>query len=102
MKFGVARFDNEGNFQDALSSEASDEWASRFLFICTWYTIFNFDAKPVVHSINKIMVMFELLNAEAMYEAPLVEIIEVQVEKGFVISPTNDGNLSDYGNNGTV
>ena len=48
------------------------------------------------------MVMFELLNAEAMYEAPLVEIIEVQVEKGFVISPTNDGNLSDYGNNGTV
>ena len=63
---------------------------------------FNFDAKPVVHSINKIMVMFELLNVEAMYEAPLVEIIEVQVEKGFVISPTNDGNLSDYGNNGTV
>ena len=101
MKFGVARFDNEGNFQDALSSEASDEWASRFLFICTWYTIFNFDAKPVVHSINKIMVMFELLNAGAMYEAPLVEMIEVQVEKGFAAS-NNEGGLGDYGNNGTV
>ena len=101
MKFGVARFDNEGNFQDALSSEASDEWASRFLFICTWYTIFNFDAKPVVHSINKIMVMFELLNAEAMYEAPRVEMIEVQVEKGFAAS-NNEGGLEDYGNNGSI
>jgi len=30
VKFGVARFDNMGNFQDALGSEASDEWASRF------------------------------------------------------------------------
>ena len=45
---------------------------------------------------------FELRNANALYETPLVEIIEVQVEKGFVVSPTNDGNLSDYGNNGTV
>ena len=62
---------------------------------------FNFDAKPVVHSINKIMVMFELLNAEAMYEAPLVEMIEVQVEKGFAAS-NNEGGLGDYGNNGTV
>ena len=62
---------------------------------------FNFDVKPVVHSINKIMVMFELLNAEAMYEAPLVEMIEVQVEKGFAAS-NNEGGLEDYGNNGSI
>lgn len=47
------------------------------------------------------MVMFELLNAEAMYEAPLVEIIEVQVEKGFAAS-NNEGGLGDYGNNGSI
>ena len=34
MKFGVARFDYDGQFSVALDGEASDEWASRFLFIC--------------------------------------------------------------------
>ena len=34
VKFGVARFDIDGQFSGALSSEASDGWASRFLFIC--------------------------------------------------------------------
>ena len=47
------------------------------------------------------MVMFELLNAEAMYEAPRVEMIEVQVEKGFAAS-NNEGGLEDYGNNGSI
>ena len=46
MKFGVARFYNGGQFSGALNREASDEWASRFLFICLMYLIFNFDAKP--------------------------------------------------------
>ena len=47
VKFGFARFDNRGNFQDALDREASDEWASRFLFICTCDSLLiNFDAKP--------------------------------------------------------
>lgn len=27
------------------------------------------------------------MKREVMYEAPLVEVIEVEVEKGFVISP---------------
>ena len=30
VKFGVARFDIDGQFSGALGSEASDEWASRF------------------------------------------------------------------------
>ena len=34
VKFGVARFDNGGQFSGALNCEASDGWASRFLFIC--------------------------------------------------------------------
>ena len=44
MKFGVARFDIDGQFSGALSSEASDEWASRFLFICLEFLI-NFGAE---------------------------------------------------------
>ena len=45
VKFGVARFDTMGNFQDALNREASDGWASRF-FVYMRLTIFyyNFDA----------------------------------------------------------
>ena len=40
-------FRQYGQFSGALSSEASDEWASRFLFI--WFMLssyYNFDAKP--------------------------------------------------------
>ena len=44
---------------------------------------------------------FELRNANALYETPLVEIIEVQVEKGFAAS-NNEGGLGDYGNNGSI
>ena len=102
MKFGVARFDIDGQFSGALSSEASDEWASRFLFICSYSFFVSYDDEAPSYFFNKVMDKFELRNANALYETPLVEIIEVQVEKGFVISPINDGNLSDYGNNGTV
>ena len=35
-----------GNSQDALNSETSDEWASRFLFICLMLYHLNFDAGP--------------------------------------------------------
>ena len=38
---------------------------------------------PIVLYIGKIMDRIELLSLEAVYEAPIVEIIEVQVEKGF-------------------
>mgnify|MGYP003491720652 FL=1 len=33
--------------------------------------------------IGKIMDRIELLSFEVVYEAPIVEIVEVQVEKGF-------------------
>lgn len=47
VKFGVARFDTIRQFSGALNGEASDEWASRFLFICICYSLLNnFDAKP--------------------------------------------------------
>ena len=39
VKFGVARFDYDRQFSGALDREASDEWASRFLFICLVYSI---------------------------------------------------------------
>ena len=34
VKFGVARFDIDGQYSGALDSEAGNEWASRSLFIC--------------------------------------------------------------------
>ena len=46
VKFGVARFDYSGQFPGRLIGEASDEWASRFLFICVCSLFCNFDAKP--------------------------------------------------------
>ena len=48
VKFGVARFDYSGQFSGALSSEASDEWASRFYLYASlnYLLIENFDAKP--------------------------------------------------------
>ena len=36
VKFGVARFDYSRQFSGALSSEASDEWASRFYLYAFW------------------------------------------------------------------
>ena len=36
----------------------------------------------------------------AAYEAPQVEVIEVEVEKGFATS--NDGQLTDFGNGGII
>ena len=44
VKFGVARFDNGGQFSGALNCKASDEWASRFLFICL-ELLLNFGAE---------------------------------------------------------
>ena len=42
-----------GNFQDALNREASDEWASRFLFICVLESPFELRCRsPIVQILN--------------------------------------------------
>lgn len=44
----------------------------------------------------------ELEKVEVTYQAPVVEIIEVQVEKGFTASLNNDGNLGGFENDGSI
>ena len=44
----------------------------------------------------------ELEKNEVKYQAPLVEVIEVQVEKGFASSSDSDGVLGDYENGGVI
>ena len=89
-------------FSGALSSEASDGWASRFLFICVLFSFFNFDAVAPSLFWNIIMDKMELEKNEVKYQAPLVEVIEVQVEKGFASSSDSDGVLGDYENGGVI
>ena len=44
VKFGVARFDIDGQYSGALDSEAGNGWASRSLFVCVIFFFLNFDA----------------------------------------------------------
>ena len=44
VKFGVARFDIDGQYSGALDSEAGNGWASRSLFICLEIFFIFFDA----------------------------------------------------------
>ena len=85
-----------------MNREASDGWASRFLFICVLFSFFNFDAVAPSLFWNIIMDKMELEKNEVKYQAPLVEVIEVQVEKGFASSSDSDGVLGDYENGGVI
>ena len=47
VKFGVARFDIDGQYSGALDSEASNRWASRSLFIyLVFFYFFDAGAPP--------------------------------------------------------
>ena len=51
----VARFGISGQFSGALDSEASDGWASRFLFICLLTYLFVASMRsPIVHLIHNV------------------------------------------------
>ncbi len=73
-------FRHHGQFSGALDSEASDEWASRFLFICTLKLLF-ITSMPKPHRTNTFIIMKK--REFVKYETPQVEVIEVEVEKGF-------------------
>ena len=51
VKFGVARFDIDGQYSGALDSEAGNGWASRSLFICL-EIFFIFFSMPEPHRTN--------------------------------------------------
>ena len=71
-----------------------------FLFICALeISFYNFDAKP--HRTKSFIKMKKIEFVK--YEAPLVEVIEVEVEKGFCNSPNcPHGNLEDLIPGGSI
>ena len=87
--FGVARFDKQGNSR-ALTREASDrELAPRFFLYMYVILILQIRSlrQPVAQN-HVFMEMKEFLS----YEAPVVKVIEVEVEKGFAASNEDTGN----------
>lgn len=89
--FGVARFDKSGSSR-ALTREASDrELAPRFFCICTYrLNLLICSLRQPVAQNHVIMEMKEFLG----YVAPVVKVIEVEVEKGFA---TSDGDFERPG-----
>ena len=84
--FGVARFDKSGNSR-ASTREASDRAGSTFFCICIVDVLFTnviFIPEP-----NNEKIYNEIMKELENYEAPVVEVIEVEVEKGFATS--NEG-----------
>ena len=97
MKFGVARFDYDGQFSGGLDREASDEWASRFLFICVLDFLYNFDAGASSYIILITVMMETKFIKKTNYQAPLLEVIEVEVEHGFAGSTGGTGEDMGWG-----
>lgn len=62
-------------------------WASRFLFICSFYSLFiKYRCEAPLYKTIFIMEKLGFIK----YEAPEVELIEVEVEKGFAVTGGND------------
>ena len=91
--FGVARFDWSGSSR-ALRREASDrELAPRFFCICTYHlNLLICSLRQPVAQNHVFMDMKEFLS----YVAPVVRVIEVEVEKGFA---TSGGDFEESGRN---
>ena len=80
--FSVARFDKLGNAK-ALHREASDrDWLH--VFFVYVLSLFRQTVAVVAKQHNTIYIIF--MREMNGYEAPQVEIIEVEVEKGFATS----------------
>ena len=60
-----------------------------YLYVC--FFLFNFDAEaPSFTIVILTMKKMELMKNAAEYIAPQVNVIEVEVEKGFAVSGEND------------
>ena len=65
-----------------------------FIYMHLEYSFYNFDAEAPSYLIHIFMKKVEFMK----YETPVVEIIEVEVEKGFAAS----GNMEDPESGGSI
>ena len=80
--FGVARFDKLGNAK-ALEREAGNRDRLHVFFVYVPYILLD---NPSPWQPSDLFIFLTPMEKEVMYVSPQVEVLEVEVEKGFAAS----------------